>query len=201
LTDKFGLTPGEFLLRILYYPVVTVATRVLLDLRLEGAQAVPRSGPAIIVPNHQGYLDPFLIQLATPRPARFMVTADFYDIRVIQPFFRIVKAIRVDEGGRNRESLKTALKVLRQGEVVGIFPEGQLTRDGRIGTLHPGVAFLAAKSGAPVAPVRIRGSYDVFPRGGGFPRRARVSIHFGGPITVTDRRKGIEQILEVWRKL
>lgn len=195
------LTPGDLLLRICYYPAASITARVLFDLRMEGTRAVPRRGPVIVVPNHQGYLDPFLLQLVTPRPIRYMMTSDFYDIGWIQPFFRLVRAIRIDEERLNRGALKAALSVLGAGGVVGIFPEGQLSDDGALGSIHPGVAFLAARSGAPVVPVRIRGSYDVFPRGRWFPRQAPIRITVGRPLAIRDRREGAERILAAWTAL
>jgi 1-acyl-sn-glycerol-3-phosphate acyltransferase len=185
----------ETLLRILLHPVVALLSRVLFELRVSGSSRVPRGGPTILVANHEGYLDPFLLQMATTRPIRYMMTSDFYDIPWLRPFFRVVKAIRVPEGGPYRAALKDALGVLRAGGVVGIFPEGQLTLDGEIGEAMPGAAFLAARTGALVVPARIEGTIDIISKVRRFPGRARVTIRFGAPLRLDDPRAG-DRILE-----
>lgn len=191
------------LFRICFTPLSVVATRVLFSLRVEGARFLPREGPALLVPNHSGYLDPLLLQMGTPRPIRYMVTSDFYDLRSIQPFFRMVGAIRIAEDGSNRESLRSALTCLNRGDLVGIFPEGRLSRDGRLGQVLPGAAFLAARSGAPVVPARVRGSFDVMPRGTLVPRQAHVLVRFGPPIKFPKRkgREAAQRIRDAWEEL
>ncbi|MHC4470505.1 MAG: lysophospholipid acyltransferase family protein [Planctomycetota bacterium] len=177
----------EAFFRILLYPVAEPLSRVVFDLRFEEARFIPRRGPALLVANHQGYLDPFFLQMATVRPIRYMMTSDFYDLRAFRPFFRFVGAIRVPERGPTRDAIRDALRVLEEGGIVGIFPEGQLSRDGELGQALPGAAFLAARSGAPVVPARIRGSIDVLPKGQWLPRQAPVRIRFGPPLLALDR--------------
>ena len=180
----------ERFLRILLHPLFALLGRVLFELRLEGARFIPRGGPVVLVANHEGYLDPFLLQMATTRPIRYMMTSNFYDIRTLRPFFRTVQAIRVPEGGPYRSALKDAIKVLRAGEIVGIFPEGQLTLYGEIGEAMPGAAFLAARTGAPVLPARIDGSFGIISKLRRFPHRSRVTIRFGPPLEIRDPRAG-----------
>ncbi len=178
---------GAFV-RILLHPVVASVSRLLLDLTVRGSSHLPRRGPALIVSNHQGYLDPVFLQMGTVRPVRYLMTADFYDVRAAQPFFRLAGALRIREGAPNLDTLRTTLGLLRAGEIVGVFPEGRLSTTGAIGALEPGAAFLAAKSGAPVVPARIEGSIEVLPKGRVLPRRARVSVRFGPPFRVASPR-------------
>ncbi len=182
------MAPAGTCFRILATPLAVVVARVFFGLEFSGAAAIPRRGAAILVANHQGYLDPFFLQMATARPIRYLMTSDFYDVPAARPFFRLVGAIRVREAGLNRDSLRAALHTLARGGLVGIFPEGRLSRDGRLSPALPGAAFLAAKSGAPVVPARIRGSIRVLPRGRVLPRLHRVRIRFGRPFRVADAR-------------
>ena len=174
--------------RIAVHLISAALTRLVYSLRVENARFVPRRGPVLVVANHEGYFDPVFLQMGTPRPIRYLVTSDFYDLRAARPFFRLAGCIRVPEGRLARDTLRAGQKVLERGGVVGIFPEGQLTRTGQPGPFRPGAAFLAARSGAPVVPARITGSYRAWPKGAPFPRRSVVSIRFGPPIRITDAR-------------
>jgi 1-acyl-sn-glycerol-3-phosphate acyltransferase len=191
------LHPG-LALRLILHPPVAILARSLFDLRLEGTRHIPREGPTLLVANHQGYLDPIFLQMATTRTIRYMMTSDFYDVPFARPFFWLAQAIRIQEGGPYRDSIRKALAIIEQGGVVGIFPEGQLTLDGRVGAANPGALFLAAKSGAPVVPVRISGSYEAFRKGSRIPRQAQVRIRCGPPLFFTDARDrtAAERILE-----
>jgi 1-acyl-sn-glycerol-3-phosphate acyltransferase len=170
------------------YPVVNVLTRIFFDLEVRGSGHIPRNGPAVLIANHEGYLDPVFVQMGTSRTIRFMMTSDFYDIKAANPVFRLLGAIRVAEDGPNRDSLREALGVLREGGLIGIFPEGRLSRDGKVGPVLPGAAFLAAKGKAPVIPARIDGSYEIMPRGRLRPRQAAVSVTFGPPVEIKSAR-------------
>jgi 1-acyl-sn-glycerol-3-phosphate acyltransferase len=174
--------------RTIVHLVASILSRVCFSLRVENARAVPRRGPCVVAANHAGYLDPVLLQMGTPRPLRYLVTSDFFDVRFARPFFRLAGSIRVPESGLARETLRAAQAVLEHGGAVGIFPEGQLTRTGVTGPFRPGAAFLAARARAPVVPAFIEGSFRVWPRGCRFPRQAEVRIRFGTPISLSDPR-------------
>ena len=178
-------------------------TRVLFRMEVAGSCFLPRHGPALIAANHQGYLDPFFLQMGTARTIRYMLTSDFYDIPGMTPFFKLLDTIRVNSGGANRDSLRAALDVLAAGEVVGIFPEGRLTVDGTINRIMPGAAFLAARSGAPIVPARIAGSFDVLSKRQKQFRLAVVRICYGPPFTLdTSRREdAVTRIEAAWRAL
>jgi len=184
-------------------PLLAATLRVLFRLEFRGAEHLPRDGPAVVVANHQGYLDPLFVSMATPRPIRFLMTSDFYDVRAARPLFDLFGAIRVSMRGVNRDSVRRTLATLRRGELVGVFPEGRLSRDGRIGKLNPGAVFLAAKSGVPVVPARIRGSIDVLPKGEWLPRQASVSVRFGRPFRLSDPRdhRAADRIRDAWEAL
>lgn len=189
--------------RICFTPLAVFITRAFFDLEIEGARAIPRRGPVLVVANHQGYLDPLFLQMATSRPIRYMMTEDFFDVPAVRPFFRMVGAISVKEGGPHRNAVAAALAVLRAGGVVGVFPEGRLSLDGALGPPAPGIVLLAGRSGARVVPARIRGSFRVLPRGSFLPRQAGVSVRFGAPMFFPDPkdRTAAKRISQAWLSL
>ncbi len=157
---------------------------------------LPETGPVIICANHTSYLDAMLVALCTRRAVRFMVTRNFYDHPFLGFFIRRGGGIPVNGSGMDTQAFKSALRVLQQGEVVGIFPEGRLSRTGLPSTARPGALLLAALAGAPVVPVTITGAFFIYPRGKALPRPGaiRVTVHF--PILVDPVRNKDRQYLQ-----
>jgi 1-acyl-sn-glycerol-3-phosphate acyltransferase len=200
---NWGRLP-ELAARAVVLPPVYAVVRVLFDLQLKGTRNIPAEGPAIVVANHGGFFDPFLLQAGTWRPLRYLMTSDFYDVKAQQWFYRFVGAIRVNENGPPRDSIRGALDVLKAGGLVGLFPEGMLSPNGGLSPLQPGISFLAQRARVPVLPAWIDGSFHVCRRGQLFPRRHRLSVTYGRPFTVEGRRGGREvpeRILAAWEEL
>ncbi|MEN8148460.1 MAG: lysophospholipid acyltransferase family protein [Planctomycetota bacterium] len=193
----------ELAARAIVLPPAYAVMRVLFDLTLKGTRHIPAEGPGIVVANHAGFLDPFLLQAATHRPLRFLMTSDFFDMKAQQWFYRFVRAIRVNENGPPRDSIRGALDVLKASGLVGLFPEGQLSPDGNLSPLQPGISFLASRSKVPVVPAWIDGSYHVCRRGQLFPRRHRLTVTCGAPFTIESPRDRStpERILAAWDEL
>ncbi len=166
-------------------------------IRVEGARHVPRSGPLLLVSNHLADVDPPVVQIACPRPIHFMAKSELFEIRVLGPLIRRLGAFPVRRGEPDRTSLRHALGLLRDGECVGLFPEGELSQDGSLLPLKPGLALLARQSGAPVLCVRIDGTQRVLPYGAVVPRPSfrAVRVRFHEPRTF-DPRTPAEEILE-----
>ncbi len=163
---------------------------------------MPVAGPVIICANHTSYLDAMLVALCTPRPVRFMVSRNFYDHPLLGFFIRRGGGIPVSRDGIDPGAFKSALRLLKQGEVIGIFPEGRLSRTGLPSTGRPGALLLAALSGAVVVPVTIAGAFFIYPRGALLPRlgEIRVTIHF--PVVVDrGRSKDRRYLQELTNKL
>jgi 1-acyl-sn-glycerol-3-phosphate acyltransferase len=154
-------------------------------LRLIGGDRLP-AGPFVIAPNHESLLDPVVLQLVLPRRLVYLMTEDWYDVAVLTPFFRFVRAIRVRERvGGNRAALAQAALALMNGVSVGIFPEGRLSRDGSLDTFHPGVTLLAMRVGVPIVPAAIQGTAAALSHDRRFPKPSRVTIRIGEPLDVT----------------
>jgi len=147
--------------RVLLVPLVYAYGRVC----VEGAENLPESGPAIVVANHPSDVDPILLGVVASRQLHFLADVVQFRRGFVGPVIRKLGAIPVHKGAADRAALRAALDLLARGELVALFGEGDLYRRPRPVGFRPGVAFLAARSGAPVIPVAIVGA-DRLWRGG-----------------------------------
>lgn len=155
-----------------------------LRLSISGLRHIPARGPVIIAGNHPNVLDGILLLIISPRPVRFLVAEELFFHRYLHPFFRGMGCIPVYRraGATNGDSLRAAVEALQRGEVVGIFPEGTTSYLGDMRAVKSGVAVLALKTGAPVVPMGIWGSAEVYPTGVRVPRPGRIAISFAPPV-------------------
>jgi len=156
---------------------------------IRGRERVPATGPLILCANHTSYLDAMLLALCTDRPIRFIIYREFYEAPLLRHILRWCGTIPVSQSGTDTEMFKTSLSVLRQGEVVGIFPEGRLSRTGLTTTAQPGAALLAAVSGAALVPITISGAFFVYPKGRRLPRPGTIRMTVHPPVAVDPVRK------------
>jgi 1-acyl-sn-glycerol-3-phosphate acyltransferase len=128
-------------------------------LRTEPAP-LPESGPAILISNHTCNIDHFLLQAGTGRKLGFMISRDYYDIPAFRPFCNLVDCIPVNSGGSDSSATRAALRALKEGKVVPMFPEGRMlpTSGEEIGEAKAGVAFIATRAKVPVIPAYIKGT-------------------------------------------
>lgn len=156
----------------------------------------------VVVANHGSFLDPMVVGAACPRNVSFLINAVTYRSPLMGWFYRLFEAIPVDLGGRNRASLRTAREQLAGGAVVGVFPEGGITRDGGMLLGNPGAVALVLANAVHVVPVGLRGVAEAFPYGASFPRPKRIEVHFGEPIPAAelmvgdDRKQRLTQATE-----
>ncbi|HLJ96342.1 MAG TPA: lysophospholipid acyltransferase family protein [Gemmataceae bacterium] len=156
------------------------------SLRTQGHQHVPRRGPALLIANHQSFMDPILVGLAVRRHAVFLARQSLFRHRWLARLMRSLDAVPVNQEGFAREGLKTILEQLQEGRVVGIFPEGERTADGQIHPLRPGIHLLIKKLAIPIIPVGIAGAYDAWPRWRAYPIPAPLFLPAGkGTIAVS----------------
>lgn len=163
--------------RLLWYGVRAYFFWIL-AVRVEGLSHVPSSGPVILCANHRSWLDPPLVGAVVPRPVHFMAKEELFRHRLLAAFLRLLGAFSVRRHTPDRTAIRHALKLLGEGKIVGLFPEGTRSKTGRLGAAEPGAALLAIAAGAPVVPVGISGSY----------RRGQLVVRFGPPVDLSRYR-------------
>jgi 1-acyl-sn-glycerol-3-phosphate acyltransferase len=162
--------------------VVSALPRWYFRLRVEGAEHVPAAGPCVLAANHASYIDPIVLATACPRPVQFIVDREQYYRPLVHWIAARTGAIPVENDPRDLGSLRRALLALRQGAVLGIFPEGGRSDDGRLKPAKPGAALLALRAGVPLVPAGIVGAYRAYSRYHRFPHPAPITVRFGDPL-------------------
>lgn len=188
---------------MLFYRIVRIAFRAiaapLFRFGVDGRERVPQRGPGVIVARHRSWLDPACVGGACPRPVRFLIMERVWRLRWAHWFFRRMRTVPVDPGGAaSITALRTALRLLEAGELVAVFPEGQVVAEAARGPVRRGAALLAVRGAAPVIPVSIRGSARAWPHGRRWPGPARVRVRIGKPLIPAGRggRTAIEKMME-----
>lgn len=173
--------PLPLLYRALRGPLRRVLGRWF-DLSVEGLEHLPTGGgPYLIAANHHNYLDGIVLGVTVPEPISFLVMPRVWRATPLHPLFhRHIGSIPIDLERADVGALRRALQALESGKVVGIFPEGPFSVRGRLEPGLPGVALLALRSGVPVVPAGIRGTYEALAgRRGYVPRRVPLGVRFG----------------------
>jgi 1-acyl-sn-glycerol-3-phosphate acyltransferase len=168
----------------------TVGTGVRLAFRLRVSGPPLPKGPCVIVANHASFLDPVLLAAGSRRRIVFLMNAIICRTPPLRWFYRWNRVIPVDPRGNNRDAMRRAHAALAQGSVLGVFPEGGLSRDGRLVLGNPGAVALALAGDAPLVPVGILGAGDALPPHRALPRLRRVQIRFGAPLLAHDLLAG-----------
>jgi len=179
-----GLDLAFFSLRAVFGPALTLAFR----LKTHGREHLPRQGAAILAANHASFLDPILIGVSVKRPVRFLVAHDFYKDPRLHTLMRWLGAIPVGGDAGLIRSFRHIGEVARRGGLLGIFPEGGITRDGEMKPFRSGAVVLAMRLGIPLVPVHVHGTFEALPRYARWPRFVPVTVRIGTPIEVMGRR-------------
>ena len=184
-------------------PLVTTVFRP----SITGVENVPREGAAIIVCNHLSFVDSIFLPLAIPRKMTFLAKSDYFTgkgIRgaIVKWFMTSAGQLPIDRsGGKASEaSLNTGLGVLAEGRVLGIYPEGTRSPDGRCYRGRTGVARMVLEAHVPVIPVAVVGTDEVMPLGAKLPKVKKVSVVIGEPMDFS-RFEGLENDRFVLRSI
>jgi 1-acyl-sn-glycerol-3-phosphate acyltransferase len=185
--------------------VLAIAANLFFRIEVTGRENIPKSGPALVVSNHVSYADAVLAGYATHRFIRFLMWKPIYEMRGAKPIFQILKAIPIDNGTPKAtvRALKAAQEELQRGKLVGIFPEGQITRDGEIGPFERGYERVIRGLDCPIVPVHIEGmwGHPLSRKGGSIFQswdiwfRPRITVRVGAPITGDKTPEELRQIV------
>lgn len=163
-----------------------------------GLHHVPKSGPVILASNHLSFIDSIFLPLVVDRPVVFLAKSEYFTGKGLKGwatrmFFQASGQLPIDRsGGKASEaSLLTGLRVLSEGRILGIYPEGTRSPDGRLYRGRTGVARMVLESGAPVIPVAMIGTEHVMPIGTRLPKVRRIGIILGEPLDFS-RFEGLE---------
>ena len=165
--------------------VLTPILRLCYRVEVHGRRHLPRHGPVIVAANHQSFIDSIFIPLVLRRRVTFVAKAEYFENPRTAWFFRAMGQIPIKRGNGNAaaRALESAREVLEAGGVLGIYPEGTRSPDGRLYRGRTGVARLALVTGAPVVPVALTGTREVQPIDALRPRFFRsVRVDVGEPL-------------------
>ncbi len=162
-------------------------------LRIKGKRHIPQTGPALIIANHQSFLDPVLVGLAAPRMLTYLARKTlFHHQPIFSWLIRTLHAIPVDQDGVAKEGMRAVLQALEAGRAVLIFPEGGRTENGKIAPLMRGIVLLVERSKAPVVAIGLAGAFQALPRGRVIPnlsplflpaQDSAIAVAVGRPIS------------------
>ncbi|MDO8683990.1 MAG: lysophospholipid acyltransferase family protein [Armatimonadota bacterium] len=186
------------------YWLIWILLRLILPVvgwwRVTGKENLPRKGGVIVAPNHISYADPPVVCAALGRQVRFMAKESLFKVSILGCLIRIVGAFPVKQKSADRTALRTAVRLIEEGRIVCIFPEG--TRNTTSSLMKPelGIGMVAAKAKAPIIPMLISGTNRLLPPHSFFLRFAKVRVRIGKPIPLEDlyeKESGREVLEEI----
>lgn len=167
--------------------IATVILKIFFRLKVEGLENIPQKTNFIVVANHSSFLDPVVIGVAIPKEIYWITLSSLYGILWLRWIMNKTQSIPTGS------SSEKAIYLLLKNRNVGLFPEGGLSYDGKLREFRRGAALLALKSGRPILPCAILGTYEALPRGAKFPKFLPLKIKLGKPIFLS---KEFEDIID-----
>ena len=175
-----------------WYGALTAYFTLANSFRFAGRRNVPKTGPALFIANHESYIDPLLVGLASPRHLAFLARSNLFH-GVFGRFLRSVNTHPVDQEGFAREGIKAMIDLLQAGWPVLVFPEGERAWDGVMQPFRPGIHLIIKKTHAPIIPCGIAGAFEALPRGRKLPipshsplflppTHASIAVSIGKPL-------------------
>ncbi len=177
--------------------VMRTLTRVYLVglFRVEGMENVPRTGAMIVCPNHFGTLDPPMVPAFLPRGDTWnMAKSEYFKKAWMRWLFTAYRAFPVVRHTADRVALRRSFDLLKAGQVLIMYPEGTRVEAGVLSKPQPGAGFIAQKADCPVLPVAVTGTRECLPKGKLWPRRVPVTVRFGKPFMVRQRRASGDRV-------
>ena len=168
----------QIVFRLLFYTVFRT--------RVYGRENIPKEGAVILAANHASNIDPPLMASLIERPVSYMAKIELFENPIFGAAIRRCHAFPVKRGASDRGAIKAAVTVLKEGHMLGLFPEGTRSKTGELQKAEAGIALIASMTGAPIVPVAILNSHRIFANGGLLPQ---LRIMYGAPISFQGDRK------------
>lgn len=165
---------------------LSAAFRLHFDLKSYGVQNVPASGGLLLVANHESFLDPPAIAVATKREISFFAKSELFSNKFFGGLIRKLNAFPVRLGEGDLTAMREAIKRMKEGGALLAFPEGGRTFDGKFQPLQPGVALMIRRANVPVVAVAVDGSFESMPRAQGDFRQFPLRVSFGKPMRLAN---------------
>ena len=176
--------------------IFLIIFKLFFRLKVTGQENIPQNGPFIIVANHSSLLDPIILGISIKPKIIFVAAAYLFEIGWLGYLLRKANSIPVQREN-DIKAIKQSLKILRQGRVLGIFPEGGIDRQKNNLPVRAGAAYLATKAGAPIVPIRIKGADKALPRGAKFIRSLnKIEVEIKKPIFCSRQTHKNKEIIE-----
>jgi 1-acyl-sn-glycerol-3-phosphate acyltransferase len=160
--------------------LVSPILKMTYKLEVKGVEHFPEQGGVLLCSNHIDNLDPPILGVTCPRPISFMAKAELFSVPILGGIIKKLNAFPVKRGGNDREALRMGLKVLKEGKVLGLFPEGTRSKTGKLGKGLAGAGFFALRTNAQVIPCAIISQYKFF---------QKVKVIYGKPIDMSELRE------------
>ncbi len=190
MREGFFHNPLYWLARGFVYLCLWVKYRI----RTEGRGHIPAEGGLVIAANHCSYLDPPTMAAAVHnRLVHFMARDTLFSNAFVRWYFPRAGVIALDRTRGDLGALKKAVSLLKEGQVIGLFPEGTRSPDGKMRDAKGGIGFLIAKGAAPVVPMHISGTFEAFPKGANRFGPGRIQVRFGPLITIEEIRAAMPE--------
>jgi long-chain acyl-CoA synthetase len=214
-----GLLEKRAMLEPVLFGFTRVAQPALARVQVRGLERLPRDGPYLICPNHQSYIDGFLLCGVLPRRTLsnlfFIGAVEYFESTLMAWVARKVNIVPVDPDSNLVPAMKAGAFGLARGKILILFPEGERSLDGTVKRFRKGAAILARHAGAPIVPVAIKGAHEVWAREGSFRwkgllpwSRSEVRVEFGEPMRFEDGESYAEasarlqaRVQEMWERL
>jgi 1-acyl-sn-glycerol-3-phosphate acyltransferase len=162
--------------------VAGIGSRVFFDLKVKGLENLPKSGGVLVVSNHQSYLDPVILAVRLHRPFAYLADAKLFKFGPFAWLIRSLNAFPVKQGKGDVGAMKEVIRLLNEGWVLNVFPEGTRTANGELDEVQPGVALMIRRTNVPVVPAIIHGAFKSWPRHQLLPWPGKVRVMYGPPI-------------------
>lgn len=179
---------------IIFYLIIRASVGIFAGLRVEGLENVPRTGALIITPNHISFSDPPIVEAVIKRHSWFMATNELFEMKILGPLARLMRGFPIKQDSPDRAALRKTEELLKRGESVVVFPEGHVSKDGRLQPIQHGTIMVALRTGAPLLPVGLLNTDKFMPPHTFKFRRSPspIVVRIGKPIPVEELSGGMK---------